>query len=134
MILADTDVLIDYLAGVEPMREQIARAIPADRLRTTAISCFELLSGGREGRRGEPVRQFVDSLTVLALERDAAQHAADVRQHLDRSGKAIGMADSLIAGMALAHALPLLTRNRSHFARVPGLRLEEPSPRIVKPR
>lgn len=126
MILADTDVLIDYLAGVDPIREQIARAIAADRLWTTAITCFELLSGADAGRRGEPVRHFVDSLTVLPLDRTAAQRAADLRRHLDRGGQAIGMADSLIAGIALSHDLPLLTRNRGHFARVPGLRLEQP--------
>ena len=129
MILADTDVLIDYLAGVEPIREQIARAVSSDRLWTTAISCFELLSGAEEGRRGEPVRRFVESLPVLSLDRDGAQRAADVRRHLDRIGQALGMADSLIAGIALNHDLPLLTRNRSHFARVPGLRLEEPTRR-----
>jgi predicted nucleic acid-binding protein len=33
------------------------------------------------------------------------------------------MADSLIAGIALANDLPLLTRNRSHFERVPDLKL-----------
>ena len=129
MILADTDVLIDYLAGVEPIREQIARAVSADRLWTTTITCFELLSGAAEGRRGEPVRRFVESLPVLALDRECAQRAADVRRHLDRAGQSIGMADSLIAGIALNHDLPLLTRNRSHFARVPGLRLEEPARR-----
>jgi predicted nucleic acid-binding protein len=35
------------------------------------------------------------------------------------------MADSLIAGIALLHDLPLFTRNHSHFDRVPGLTLVE---------
>jgi len=33
------------------------------------------------------------------------------------------MADSLIAGIALANQLPLFTRNRKHFEKVPGLKL-----------
>jgi predicted nucleic acid-binding protein len=33
------------------------------------------------------------------------------------------MADSLIAGIALAQGATLLTRNRRHFARVEGLKL-----------
>jgi predicted nucleic acid-binding protein len=33
------------------------------------------------------------------------------------------MADSLIAGIVLAHHGVLLTRNRRHFERVPGLSL-----------
>ena len=125
MILADTDVLIDYLAGVPPVREQISRYIAADRLWTTAISCFELLSGAAEGRRGDGIRRLVDSLSVLSLDRPAAQRAEEVRRELDRQGQAIGMADSLIAGIALVHDLPLITRNRRHFERVEALTLLE---------
>jgi hypothetical protein len=42
MILADTDVLIDYLAGIEPVVRKITTYAAADQLQTTAISCFEL--------------------------------------------------------------------------------------------
>jgi tRNA(fMet)-specific endonuclease VapC len=49
--------------------------------------------------------------------------AAEVRQRLARGGISIGMADSLIAGIALVSNLPLLTRNRKHFENVEGLRL-----------
>lgn len=51
--------------------------------------------------------------------------AATVRRKLDRTGQAIGMADSLIAGMALAHDLPRFTRYRKHFARVEKVQLVE---------
>ena len=54
LILADTDVLIDYLAGVQPVTSQIAGYAAAGRLQTTAITCFELLSGAGEGKRGDP--------------------------------------------------------------------------------
>ena len=53
----------------------------------------------------------------------AAECAATVRQQLEREGRAIGMGDSLIAGIALATGLPLFTRNRKHFERVSGLQL-----------
>jgi tRNA(fMet)-specific endonuclease VapC len=123
LIIADTDVLIDYLAGVPAIKNELMRYIDSDRLWTTAVSCFELLSGAEEGNRGNSVRLLVDSLSVLPLDRAAAQRAANVRRHLDRAGQAIGMADSLIAGIALLHDLPLFTRNRGHFSRVPGLML-----------
>lgn len=35
----------------------------------------------------------------------------------------MGMGDSLIAGIALANGLQLLTRNRKHFQQVEGLHL-----------
>jgi tRNA(fMet)-specific endonuclease VapC len=123
LILADTDVLIDFLAGTQPAADQVMEYVQSDTLQTTAISCFELLSGTREGRRGDNVRRLVNAIPVLALDRQAATRAASVRQQLTRSGSPIGMADSLIAGIALEHDLPLLTRNRKHFERVEGLRL-----------
>jgi predicted nucleic acid-binding protein len=123
LILADTDVLIDYLAGVPSVVDQLSRSIATDRLWTTAITCFELLSGARDGKRGDAIRCMVESMSVLPLDREAAQRAAEIRRHFERAGQTIGMADSLIAGISLLHDLPLLTRNRSHFARVPGLTL-----------
>ena len=123
MILADTDVLIDFLLDRSPVAEQITQDVEADRLWTTAVTCFELLTGAEEGKRGDKVRQLVQSLNVLPLDLPAAQRAAEVRRYLESTGPAIGMADSLIAGTALLHDLPLLTRNRSHFERVPGLSL-----------
>jgi len=128
VILADTDVLIDYLAGVEPIRAQVAAYAEADRLQTTAVSCFELLSGAGEGRRGDVIRRLLSAIPVLPLDREAAGCAAEVRQKLDRTGQAIGMGDSLIAGIALTHGLPLFTRNQRHFERVAGLKLVAVAP------
>jgi tRNA(fMet)-specific endonuclease VapC len=125
VILADTDVLIDYLAGVQPVVAQVTAYLGTGRLQTTVVTCFELLSGAGEGKRGEPARRLLADLTVLPLDRRAAEMAATVRRELDRTGQAIGMADSLIAGIALAHDLPLFTRNRKHFARVGKLQLVE---------
>jgi predicted nucleic acid-binding protein len=123
VIVADSDVLIDFLAGVQPAKDQIAEYINTDQLQTTAVSCFELLSGAGENKRGHAVRQLLESVTVLPLDRAAARHAADVRRKLDRTGQKIGMGDSLIAGIALAHGVPLFTRNRAHFERVENLKL-----------
>ena len=123
MILADTDVLIDYLAGVRPIAERVAAYAETDQLQTTAISCFELLNGAEEGKRGNRIRRLLAILPVLPLDRNAAEHAAEVRRDLERAGRAIGMGDSLIAGIALAHHLPLFTRNHKHFERVKNLQL-----------
>lgn len=128
MILADTDVLIDFLAGAEPAASWVAGYAEADQLQTSAISCFELLSGARPGKRGERVRRLVSVIPVLPLDRAAGECAAQVRQQLQREGCPIGMGDSLIAGIALANGLPLLTRNRKHFDRLQQLRLLHPKP------
>lgn len=126
MILADTDVLIDYLAGVQPVSGLVRSYIEDDLLQTSSVTCFELLSGAKSGKRGDAVRSLLAEITVLPLDRQAAQRAAEVRRKLDRTGQSIGMADSLIAGVALLHGIRLFTRNRKHFERVPNLSLVDP--------
>jgi len=125
MIVADTDVLIDFLAGRDPGAEQVARELHRGLLRTTAVSRFELLCGARNARQEGAIRQLLEAIPTLALDEQAAGRAAQIQRNLQSTGEAIGMADSLIAGTVLAHGATLLTRNRRHFARLAGLRLAE---------
>jgi predicted nucleic acid-binding protein len=46
-----------------------------------------------------------------------------LRRALAAQGLPIGMADYMIAGICVARSAALLTRNRAHFERVPGLAL-----------
>jgi len=123
MILADTDVLIDYLSGISPMREQLTWLIRSRTLQTTAVNCFEILSGAGQDRQGDAARALLADIPSLPLDRAAAECAALVRRRLDRTGQKIDTGDSLIAGIALANDLPLLTRTRKHFSRIPNLKL-----------
>jgi tRNA(fMet)-specific endonuclease VapC len=123
LTLADTDVLIDYLQGVQPGAGWIAAAFVSESLAITAITAYELLSGAGQNKRGERTRRVVEMLPVLPIDRESAECAARLRQDLEREGVGIGMADTLIAGLALTHALPLMSRNAKHFSRVPGLQL-----------
>jgi tRNA(fMet)-specific endonuclease VapC len=121
LILADSDVLIDYLNGVQPIMRQVQELIGSDGLHTSAINCFELLGGAPETERGKRTRALVKSLPILPVDREAALIAASIRQNLARIGRSIGMADSLIAGVARSNNIPLLTRNHKHFSQVEGL-------------
>lgn len=123
MMIADTDVLIDYLEGDQPASKRIAGALDHGQLATTAITRFELLAGARTARQQTIVGQLLAALPCLPLEEQGADRAAEVRRALERQGLSIGMGDSLIAGIVLAHRGVLLTRNRRHFERVPSLAL-----------
>ncbi|OFW36961.1 MAG: hypothetical protein A3J28_03095 [Acidobacteria bacterium RIFCSPLOWO2_12_FULL_60_22] len=123
MIVADTDVLIDFLAGRNPGAEHVALELARGLLRTTAVTRFELLSGARNTRQENTIRQLLAAIPTLSLDQPAADLAARVRRNLQKAGESVGMADSLIAGIVLLHGATLLTRNRRHFERVSGLRL-----------
>jgi tRNA(fMet)-specific endonuclease VapC len=92
-------------------------------LATTSVTAFELCSGARSHRALRQVRTLLSALTVLPLDQEAADRAAEVRRDLEASGTPIGMADYLIAGICLARSAILLTRSRAHFERVAGLSL-----------
>jgi tRNA(fMet)-specific endonuclease VapC len=126
MTIGDTDVLIDYLSGAEPGASHVRRAIESGTLLTTAITRFELLSGAGTARAEAGIRELLEVVLTLPLDETCADRAARVRRSLEKSGASIGMADSLIAGIALVHNATLMTRNRKHFERVAGLRLAVP--------
>jgi predicted nucleic acid-binding protein len=124
LIVADTDVLIDFLSGHEPVASRVAAALAAEEgLATTVVSRFELLSGVRTPKQGRAVARLLEALSTLALDSPAADRAARVRRDLEKASVSIGMADSLIAGIVLEHGGRLLTQNLRHFERVEGLPL-----------
>jgi tRNA(fMet)-specific endonuclease VapC len=122
-ILADTDVLIDFLAGTQPITDQITLYIDADQLQTSAITVFELLCGNSKGKKADALEKLIGALPLVPVDANAARMAAAERKRLAREGYSMSMADSLIAGVALSRGMPLFTRNRKHFDQVEGLKL-----------
>lgn len=122
MIIADTDVLIDFLRG-KGAADRIAYEIKTGGLHTTAISAFELLAGAKTDQQGAAVETLLAALIILPLETDSARRSAKIRRELETRNATIGMADSLIAGICLEREGILVTRNKKHFERVPGLKL-----------
>jgi tRNA(fMet)-specific endonuclease VapC len=122
VFLADTDVLIDFLRGVGDA-ERIGIELSTGRLCTTAVTAFELWAGSKNPQQAATVEALLAAVTVLPLDISAARRAGEVRRELERTGMEIGMADSLIAGIALDRGAILITKNRKHYQRVPGLKL-----------
>jgi predicted nucleic acid-binding protein len=87
------------------------------------ITCFELLAEAKTARQLKLVGELLAAMPCLPLNEPGADAAAEIHRALERDGVGIGMADSLIAGIVMAHQGVLLTRNRCHFERVPGLPL-----------
>ena len=123
MMIADTDMLIDYLRGHSPVADHIALELERGHLGTTAVTRFELLAGVRTAKEQRIVTQLLAPLPCLPLDDAAADMAAEIRRTLEGQGQGIGMGDSLIAGITVANKGVLLTRNQRHFERIPQLSL-----------
>ncbi|HJT25673.1 MAG TPA: type II toxin-antitoxin system VapC family toxin [bacterium] len=123
MIIADTDVLIDFLNDKEPSASRVSLELEKGELRTTVITRFELLSGTGSEKQKKAVSQLLEAIPALPLDAAAADKAAQARHELEKHGQGIGMGDSLIVGIVLQNKGTLLTRNQKHFSRVKGLHL-----------
>src|SRR6266545_2687377 len=96
MIVADSDVLIDFLRGRGEGARRVAIELETRSFATTAITSFEIRSGARTARQKRAVEILLEAMTVLPFGPEEARIAVD--------------------GI-------LLTRNRKHFERIKGLRL-----------
>jgi len=123
MIIADTDVLIDFLRGRGPGAKRVALELETRSFATTAISAFELRSGARTANQRRAIDALLDAMTILPFGSEDAQIAADFRRRLEDEGQAIGMADYMIAAVCVANDGVLLTRNKKHFERVHELKV-----------
>ena len=125
-VVLDTDVLIDFFSGVPPPAEVVERLLREDRAVVTTLTLFELACGARTEKQPRDIELLMEGVEILELGVPAALRAAAVRRELRARGGLLDPPDGLIAGCCLAAGLPLLTRNRRHFGRVPGLGLADP--------
>src|SRR5262249_19757041 len=86
MIIADADVLIDFLEGRAPAANRIALELDRGQLRTTVITRFELVAGAKTTRQAKVVGELLVALPGLPLDEPAGDSAADVRRTLERDG------------------------------------------------
>lgn len=126
IVIADTDVLIDFFSGVEPAASSVSELIEGDRLALTSITVFELYADIIGKRRLKQIDDLVSLVRVFPLERRDSEIAAKVYSDLKRVGKLIGNQDILIASICLNRNIPLMTRNAAHFSRISSLKLYPP--------
>ncbi len=131
-MIGDTDFFIDLMhegldrheAAVAKGRDLEARGV---RIAMTAVTRFELAAGvarllrpeAEERRTIELLRQ----VRTYALDGDSADRGGALFASLSVRGRPIGMADAMIAGIALTRGESVLTRNIREFRRVEGLPL-----------
>lgn len=122
----DSDVLIDYLRGAGPGRDLVRSLARGAGYRITAVTAFELALGRSYRDNPRPVHAVL-AAPVLTLTRKAGLRGGALLHELRRGGTPIDVRDAMQAGICLEAGVPLVTRNVSHFERIPGLRLSHPA-------
>jgi predicted nucleic acid-binding protein len=124
--LLDTDTLSEIGRGINP---NVARNATAYRLAfghytTSVVSVMEIVRGFQRTSSTRRLQAFVAStavLEILPFDQPAAELAGRIAGDLERVGRPIGLADPMIAAIALTQSLELITGNTAHFLSVQQL-------------
>ena len=127
--LLDTNACIRFLNGRSANLARKLSAVSQFDIATCAIVRAELFYGSKKSRKSATnlaiQEAFLNSFVSLPFDDKAADIYADIRAQLEKAGTQIGPNDYLIASIALANKLILVTHNTKEFSRVSGLSLED---------
>lgn len=126
--LLDTSICIALVHKPEPaLKQKLAEKRPQDFVLCSVVKA-ELLFGARKSQRItenlKELAEFFMPFESIPFDDRAADFYATIRAILTKAGTSIGANDLLIASVALAHDLIVVTRNKKEFTRVPGLLVE----------
>lgn len=118
--LLDTDIFSEILKEKdEGVLTRAAEYLAEEgRFTISALSVMEIVYGFHRVGREDRIEQFRARLAdheVLGLESAVAATAGRIYADVERRGTPVGLADVMIAAVALQHDIPLVTGNVSHF-------------------
>jgi tRNA(fMet)-specific endonuclease VapC len=125
--LLETDTCIAILRGNATVIER--RAATDDNVATTWITVAELHYGAAKSRAPEKNRglakSFLATLPILGLDEASAQIFGEAKAILEQRGQRLADADLFIGAIAVANRAIVVTGNRRHYERIPGVTLED---------
>jgi tRNA(fMet)-specific endonuclease VapC len=127
--LLDTNVCIRYLNGQsDKIRQKLIMKNPEEIVLCSVVKA-ELIYGAEKS--GNPTRNlqrlslFVKPFISLPFDDKAAEIYGQIRNRLEQAGTPIGPNDLMIASIAIANNVILVTHNTTEFGRVDNLHIED---------
>ena len=115
-VLFDTNILIDYLNGIEKARTEIERH---EQRLVSVVTWMEVLAGARDEAEEDVIDMFLRDFRIVELTRRVAREAVEVRR-----SRRIRMPDAIVWASARTESALLVTRNTKDFPQGdPGLRV-----------
>lgn len=128
MWLLDTSVCIPLINRTDQALADRLLAHAPETICLCSVVKAELSFGAHNSERVaenlQRVERFCSAFPSLPFDDDAASHYGLIRTLLRREGRPIGANDLMIASIALAGSVRLVTRNWDEFSRVPGLEVD----------
>lgn len=126
--LLDTDHLSAHVRRPSGLAHRFVQY--GGRLYTSSVALAELYVWAFRRPDPSPALQSIETLlecelSVLGYDENCAREFGRVRVEMRRQGIEVPTVDLLIASVALVYDLSVVTHNTTHFARIPGLRVED---------
>lgn len=126
MYLLDTNILIYFFKNQGRVAEHFSCVSPDD-IYISSVTLFELYTGIAKStnpeKRIKQLQQLLAQIQIVTFDEKAAAIAATIRADLETKGTPIGVLDVLIASIALANHLAVVTHNTKEFSRIRNLQL-----------
>lgn len=127
--LLDANTCIEFLRERDSAVKSKLTGVHLQDVAMCSIVKAELYYGAYRSRQAtrniENLHDFFANLGSLPFDDTAAEQYGRLRAFLAQQGKPIGPNDLLIASIALANQVTLVTHNTDEFKRVPGLVIED---------
>ena len=127
--LIDTDIISHYLRNHPIVIKRFKEYLKEHHIvNFSIISYYEILSGlkYKDARKQlKSFQEFAENSRVLPVAESSIKISSEIYADLRRKGELIDDIDILIAGIALANNLVIVTHNASHFDRIEGLDVED---------
>jgi len=127
--LLDTNACIRYINGRSPELRAKLSSMPRRDVAVSTITKAEMFYGYAKSKTPQSSREkqieFLTTLITLPFDDMAAIAYGPLRADLERNGTPIGQYEMLIAAVALANDLTLVTHNVGEFGRIIGLKIED---------
>ena len=126
--LLDTNICI-YIIKKSPrsVLDRLREHTPK-KIAISTVTLFELYYGAAKSQSWQQAEdalaKFFVPFSIIDVDRSAAAEAAIIRARLEERGTPIGPYDLLIAGVARAWNMVLVTNNIREFERIENMRLE----------
>jgi tRNA(fMet)-specific endonuclease VapC len=127
MVCLDTDFIAELDRGkTDALAKLDELELANETIYTTSINAAELFHGAyaaHDSKRAvTDIITILDKFHILNLDYDSARMWGTLVVRLKTNS--IGELDLFIASIAISNKQKLITRNKKHFERVPGLQVE----------
>ena len=127
-VLLDTDTLSLLMRKNEKVIQNVTAYLEVfPCLFVSRITVFEVLNGLKAKdaeKQLERFRAFLEANQIKEVTETSVEVSSDAYAKLKKAGKHSGHNDLLIAGIAMANNLVLVTNNTKDFENIEGLELE----------